>query len=212
MVNVNSEKLILTAAVLTAAGTVIAKAKQIYKGCVVSVRWLRDQWGFHSKVLRALEDQGRSIANIQSELKPNGGASLRDAINQIRDMANIADVRSHLTREACPYAMYECSPDGKCVWVNEALCNLFGMEEERMMGYGWLEAIEDSERIDSMKAWQQAIENNIPYSSSYTVVNQRTGERYRCRTRANGYKHEGKTLLYAGTVTKEVADGRKSAS
>lgn len=128
------------------------------------------------------------------------GHSLKDVINEIRSMAITADVRSHLAREVCPWAMYECTPDGKCIWGNEALCDLYGLDHEQVKGFGWSAAVEDSERDRVVATWQTALAKGIPYLDTYTIINQRTGKRSRVRTRATGYQHKGVIILFSGSV------------
>lgn len=200
---ISVEAVVLAAAVLTAVVAVFTNMRKIWDGGVMTLRWVTDRIGLPSKVLRLLESQGGAIREIQAELKPNGGTSLRDAVNEIRHMASVADVRSHLSREVCPYAMYECAPDGKCIWVNEALCQLFGLDAEDALGYGWLQSVSDAERSTTMFLWQEAVVKDIPWSTVFTIVNQRTGAQVRCRTRATSYKMGGVIILYSGTVIPE---------
>lgn len=200
---VDAEKVLAAAAIVAALATLITKAKAVYGWVGKSVKWIVDRVGLPSKVLRHLETQGAAIAAIQAELKPNGGQSIRDAIDDIRRRTIEADIRSRVVREILPTGMYECTPAGECVWVNEALCDLFGMHPEAMLGHGWLSAVLESDRDAAWQAWKRAIENITPYSDTYTVVNQRTGTRTRCWTKASRYiDAEGHTVMYYGTVKK----------
>lgn len=46
-------------------------------------------------------------------------------------------------------AIYQSDVQGRCVYVNAALCELFGLPEKDALGIGWLERVhpEDRERV-----------------------------------------------------------------
>lgn len=46
-------------------------------------------------------------------------------------------------------AIYQSDAEGRCVYVNAALCELFGMSEKEAMGVGWFDRVhpDDRERV-----------------------------------------------------------------
>jgi len=104
-------------------------------------------------------------------------------------------VESHLK-----IGVYECDLSGKCIWCNPYLAELFGLDSERMRGYGWLSAIVPDERIDVQKRWRISVDQGIPYDDTYTIENQRTMKRVRCRSRADLVKADSEPLCYVGWV------------
>jgi PAS domain S-box-containing protein len=110
--------------------------------------------------------------------------------------------RLQLIEERLDLAVYVCSAKGECEWVSEAISDLFGIDREKFVGYGWLEAIIGDEREGIHKKWKYAIENGLPYEASYTVRHQRTHRLIPCRTEAfpvfSGVEHE--LSFYVGFV------------
>lgn len=107
-------------------------------------------------------------------------------------------IESHLR-----IGVYECDLDGKCLWSNPYLAELFGIDERYMHGYGWLSAVIKEERVAVQKRWRTSVENGIPYDDIYTVENKRTQTRHRCRTRAELVRADGEPLCFIGWVTIE---------
>lgn len=151
---------------------------------------------------RRLNAQDAKLAIIEKEVTPNGGGSLKDIVRSTNDLALIADLRTKQMIVVHPIAMYECEPvHGRCTSANIALCELFGLDEPRMLGNGWLAAIEPSARQKCWDGFQEAIESDIPYSWEYDVINQRTGKLTHCRTEMNTLRDKkGNPILFQGFV------------
>ena len=49
--------------------------------------------------------------------------------------------------------IYQSDAQGRCVYVNAALCELFGMTEKDAMGVGWLDRVhpEDRARVEAAR-------------------------------------------------------------
>ena len=65
-------------------------------------------------------------------------------------------------------AIYQTDAQGRCVYVNSALCDLFGLTEKEALGDGWLSRIhpEDRDRVSSAR---QYATSPIPVSTSNTA-------------------------------------------
>lgn len=70
-----------------------------------------------------------------------------------------------------------------------------------MLGFGWIDAID--ERVEVFEQWMFAVENQLPYTSRYTIHNQRTGDRIPAVTRAFAAMADDKVICYVGYVTPE---------
>ena len=136
----------------------------------------------------------------------------RDAAKQIAaDLKRLSRMqllhhsRLQLIEERLNLAVYICSAEGDCEWVSEAITNLFGIDREKFVGYGWLEAIVGDEREGVHKKWTYAIKNGLPYEARYTVRHQRTHKLTVCRTEAFPvFSGEDKVLsFYVGFVEKD---------
>lgn len=171
------------AAVTTVAGAIAVVYVTTKKTALPLVAWFR-------KLNRAI-----------AELSPNGGSSIKDAINRIDTRGEVTSARTLAIQDTSPIPVYECDPNGSNRYVNHALCELFGLDAAEMRGNGWLEGIEPEDRQSAFEVWHQAVVNNVPYEHEYVVVNQRTGERIKCRTIARAMRNgKGEIIGFHGTV------------
>ncbi len=152
-------------------------------------------------ILSRLDTQDAALADIRAEMKPNGGGSLKDLVRSAHDRIVIQELRLRSVMATSPVALYECDAAGNCTWVNDRLCDLFGLDHEKMLGNGWLSAIAQDERVAERSFWTECVERDIPYSREYTIVDQRTGERRRCKTTAVAHRDaRGEVMMFQGFV------------
>jgi len=58
-------------------------------------------------------------------------------------------------------AIYQSDAQGRCVYVNAALCELFGLTEKEALGVGWLDRVHPEDR-DRVSAARQYAASTIP--------------------------------------------------
>lgn len=124
----------------------------------------------------------KKIDTIYAEVKPNGGASLRDSIDrqeaalgEVRDGLDMADARQWAILSSTNHPTWESGPDGGCLRANAALLDLVGRSADQMAGNGWenIVAKEDARRV--WKEWAEAVKQRRAFESTYRVVNHVTG-------------------------------------
>lgn len=150
-------------------------------------------------ILYSMDD---SIKFIKKELTYNGGNSLKDVVAKTFETTTLLKLRYRHDMSVSERAIFECEPlTGRCTWVNDALCELFGMSHEDMLGFGWLRAVREDQREEVHSHWKTAVDNNIPYSWSYYVVNQKTGDSLEVRATANAICLSNGTIIqYHGSI------------
>jgi PAS domain S-box-containing protein len=133
------------------------------------------------------------ISIIETKFSPNGGSSLDDVIRQIKKnvvehdlrlskiftAVSVADQRNWMIASTTDRGIYEYDTSGNCIRVNRYLADMFGMDQNDMLGAGWLRAVNQSERNGVWESLQTSIKNKTPFSAEFTVHNQRTHERFR---------------------------------
>ena len=119
----------------------------------------------------------------------------------------VQDVRQRLLESHLGFAIFVCSADGRCEFVNEELAEMFGLDSNACNGFGWLEAIDPDDRKGVHEAWMFCVTNKIPYEKDYRLVNKRTGVHLKVTARAYPVtRYNGEILCYVGTVREEAAE------
>ena len=154
------------------------------------------------------EDNTQKITYIADQLNFNGGKSVKDVVfktsddvEQIKgDIKSIGDRQTAMI-ELNDTAMFENDSEGKCVTANDAICTLFGATKNQMLGFGWLNYIEDSE--EQREIWERAIETDNEISHEYVIINGVTQERIKAKYIAHIKRDdEGNILNITGKVFK----------
>lgn len=190
-----------TAETLTALGVILASIAATTKRVRIYANRVLDRLFPANVILARMDQQDAAIAAIRAEVTPNGGGSMKDILRQAYDRIVLQEMRQNFLRATAPVALYENDSDGRCIWVNDRLCELFGMEHEEMLGNGWLTALESDQRIDEQGFWMECVKRDIPYSREYVIQNKRTGKRTRCKTTACAHRDaRGRVLMFQGIV------------
>lgn len=146
----------------------------------------------------------RQLAAIHKAIMPNGGGSLLDRVGAIEDDLVVLRDGQRARDDANSSGdihTFECNIDGTCVYASRSLAALFGLNQDEMLGYGWLEAVSSAEERRRVQSnWQNAINTGSPYRDSYKIHNRRTGERFIATAHSVISKNRNKPLRIFGTV------------
>lgn len=155
-----------------------------------------------SKAIAHIDIIALNLQEVSKELKPNGGGSIKDQVRQIATDVKTICVERDATFLLSKEPMFKNDERGYCILANNALCQLYGVSQEQMLGLGWLNYIieEDKERIK--EEWINVIETGTEISSYYTIINQVTDEEVPVKYRAIINKHNGKIISAIGNVEK----------
>lgn len=142
----------------------------------------------------------RRLTSIEKELCPNGGLSLRDAIDRIARSQTIQD-RSHealldLLDEPC----FKSDQYGKCEWINRAYLKLTGRAIDEARGTGWLNCIYPDDRARVFDEWRSAVEQSRNFEMTYRVLD---CNRMPVTVRAQAkvlHDHKGATIGFIGSL------------
>lgn len=197
------------AGILAALLVWVGRTKNVlnfFSKCCASVKRF---FTFQRILTERMDKQDKELAFIRSELTFNGGGSTKDFAKNSYELAAISNVRAKHIIMINPVPMYECDKEGKCILANTALCELFGLSEQEMLGNGWLSAIAPEDRQQCWEHFQHSIKLDIPYEWNYTVVNYKTHKRLRCKTEVTVLRDvKGKPILFQGYVEPISSQGQ----
>lgn len=109
---------------------------------------------------------------------------IKDLIGEIQTCHEISELRRRLIEKRIKLGIFICDTEGKCIWSNDFLNNMFGLDSTEMRGLGWLKSIISVDRERVNDEWVYAIKNQIAYESDYTVCNRRDGTVTKVRSSA----------------------------
>lgn len=155
-----------------------------------------------SKAIAHIDIIALNLQEVSKELKPNGGGSIKDQVKQIATDVKTICVERDATFLLSKEPMFKNDEHGYCILANNALCQLYGVSQEQLLGLGWLNYIieEDKERIK--EEWLNVIETGTEIASYYTIINQVTDEEVPIKYRAIINKHNGRIISAIGNVEK----------
>ncbi len=141
-------------------GQVVAASGAIIAGA----RWLtpKVQRGVH--LYNTLGQLPEQLASIAAELKPNGGGSMRDAVNRIElgQHVNRATMRAY--SETPEFGRFETNEKGECGYADRTFLRWVQRTPDEVKGWGYLNCICDDEREDV----REAVETNVRQGAEFS--------------------------------------------
>jgi len=130
------------------------------------------------RMMHEMQEQMNQMSDdikfIASELRTNGGSSLRDAIDRnnnehvlfnktlssIESMTwnNIEVQRARMDND--DEMIFITGADGNCTWVNRSYARHTGRTIEEIKGSGWVNVVHPAERERIKEAWYEAVKHN----------------------------------------------------
>lgn len=128
-------------------------------------------WRFWlKKRFNQLSDLYLKVQKISEEFSPNGGSTLRDAINRIEDKITLQEQKTLAIIKSFPIGTWISDKHGKCVDVNRSLCKIMGRTESEIKGDNWSNWIHPDERDDVFEEWYRAVNNMMTFDMTYRYV------------------------------------------
>lgn len=161
-------------------------------------KWVRP--GFEE-----IKNSFASIKTIQAELRPNGGSSLRDAVDRIHKDTIRMDARQWAIVASLNDPLWESDPQGNCIRANNSLLALAERTMDEFEGNGWenIVAPEDKERV--WAEWRAAVERKRVFESMFTIRS-RSGKFFKVTVVCNPYVNStsDEVLGFIGRYTEVV--------
>lgn len=148
-------------------------------------------WRFVLKPLwRAVRELRSILAFIEAELRPNGGSSIRDAVNRMELGIEAANSKIDLVsqRQLQRYnlestGLWETDIAGRFTYVNPAMARMAGVTPEDFLGMGWKTHVHPRDRVEVSASWQSAVADQRDFSFVFAFGNDKkvqvTGRRMR---------------------------------
>ena len=115
-------------------------------------------WRFGISVIHRIE-------KIASQFVPNGGSTLRDAIDRVERSVAFSEKRSRISYDLADSrkGIFETDASGACTHVSNSWCTIHQMQRDEALGWGILNALD----IHDQKSFELALDNAIEGKRSF---------------------------------------------
>lgn len=110
----------------------------IHKGLVKMLNLVKGKYISTRNFINELSD---CIKLVNTELKPNHGSSIKDAISRIDNKINVIDLKNRAYLSHIEIPVIELDSVGNLQWTNRAGYRLFGKDLSELINLGWLGCI-----------------------------------------------------------------------
>jgi PAS domain S-box-containing protein len=80
------------------------------------------------------------------------------------------EVRYRFLAESIPQMVWTATPDGMLDYVNAQGTAYFGVQENALLGSGWLAAVHPEERDQAVRRWKQSLATGEPYETAFRLL------------------------------------------
>lgn len=119
-------------------------------------------------------EEGRDLYNkiqkIAEEFRPNGGSTLRDAVNRIEMQVTIQDQKTLAIIKSLPLGTWIANEKGKTIDLNKSYCKITGRTESELKGDNWSNWIIPSQKEDVFEEWLRCVNNDINFDAEFSFV------------------------------------------
>lgn len=153
-----------------------------------------------AKKAEKLDQSMELVAAIYNELKPNGGASLRDSLDRIETRQVVTEERLRVMSMDTEDGIFESDSTGQFVFVNRTLQRMVKMNHSDLNGNGWVNAVCVEERAEVYDAWMDAIEQKREFVYDFNMI---TTDGLIIPVHANAvpiYDHKRKMVGFVGKI------------
>lgn len=117
-----------------------------------------------------LKDLYDRIKVMSEEFRPNGGSTLRDAINRIEEKVTLQEQKTLAIVKSLPIGTWINDNRGKCIDVNRSLCKITGRTESELKGDNWSNWVHPSQKEDVFEEWSRCVTNDLNFDMEYKFV------------------------------------------
>jgi PAS domain S-box-containing protein len=119
--------------------------------------------------MRNLTSVLANIEEIKHQLTPNGGSSLRDAVDRIETRMILTEQRAKLLCMDSPMAVFEADAAGEFIHVNRTFARWTGRSQSELTGNGWVNTLSPADRVSVYSDWLDAISQEREFTAEFSL-------------------------------------------
>lgn len=155
-------------------------------------------------IVYEIQDRMKQLDSIIADLKPNGGSSLRDAIDRMERTTMATNQSQRAILDLLNAGFFLTDSAGQFVYVNRYWQHITGMPVDECLGSGWANAIAPEDRDKVFNEWKACAVEGRSFSSQFRIKHAGTGVIHWVVGHSVALR-DGKGLLYGhiGTLIEE---------
>ena len=112
---------------------------------------------------------------ILSELSNNGGKTVKDLVNSVKDAVVRVESRQQaiLDSSDTSHGMFEVDIDGNIRWVNKKLCYILSKTVNDLTGRGWYNFVTSEQKQYVIAEFQDCIEQSREFILEFDMIIER---------------------------------------
>jgi PAS domain-containing protein len=139
-----------------------------YKADKIEREALMDQR--FSLIAGEMADLNAKICDILYEVKPNGGGSMKDAVNRIGNSVDMLGSRYQVFIDSDAKPFFEANAQGHMLYVNRAYLAVVERGAAECVGNGWINTVVPSERSRVIHEWNASVTEQRAFECSYRIL------------------------------------------
>jgi PAS domain S-box-containing protein len=138
------------------------------------------------------------------------GVVTREISQKLRDEKAIkeSEARFRSLAESMPQIVWVGRPDGYLEYINPNWYHYSGLTEEESLGWGWLDAVHEDDRVRSEKRWQHSTKTGADFEITYRLRGADGEYRWYLGRALPQRDESGKILRWFGTCT-DIDDAKR---
>ena len=102
---------------------------------------------------------------------PGSVREIKDKLDTIISALSLVMSMTQNTWRVMDRPLWQADPQGKTIHVNKYFLKILYRQESEMLGNGWINSIQESDRDRVSSAWDSAIEDGTNFYLHYALVN-----------------------------------------
>lgn len=112
-----------------------------------------------------------------------------------------SEKRFQTLAKVSPTGIFRADTQGKCIYVNEAYCEISGFALSETLDQGWANAIHPEDREGLVRTWDEAINERINFEDECRVLRKDGSERWVLVQATAEVNDADEVVGYVGTIT-----------
>lgn len=134
-------------------------------GVIIAAIWkfggrVKRSWRKIMTVLSLAETIEARLKSIETEVKPNGGGSLRDLVQSISERVSFSESTDKLKMDQHSYPLFKADDRGMWTWCNRKFFTEFNAAPDSLINMGWMTFIHHDDRDAVASEWSSSLQQN----------------------------------------------------